>query len=74
MDKINEEVVKYERNLVLKKNEKIRGKCDSFIVETDVHYPTDINLLYDAVRKVITLISKLCSKLGMKGWRKYKKV
>jgi hypothetical protein len=29
------------------------GRCDSFVVETDVHYPTDINLLFDAVRKMI---------------------
>ena len=33
----------------------LRGRCDSFVVETDVHYPTDSNLLYDAMRKVITL-------------------
>lgn len=27
---------------------------DSFVVETDVHYPTDSSLLYDAMGKVIT--------------------
>jgi len=26
------------------------------VVETNVHYPTDINLLYDAMRKLITLL------------------
>ena len=30
--------------------EPLRGRCDSFVVETDVHYPTDVNLLWDAVR------------------------
>ena len=34
------------------------GSCDSFVVETDVHYPTDINLLLDALRKMITLITR----------------
>jgi len=29
------------------------------VVETDVHYPTDINLLWDTMRKVITLIAAL---------------
>ena len=37
-----------------KDGEALRGRCDSFVVETDVHYPTDINLLFDATRKVIT--------------------
>jgi hypothetical protein len=55
-----------------KKNEKLElnGRCDSFVVETDVHYPTDINLLFDAIRKVVTLISRLCFKEGVGGWRK----
>ena len=26
------------------------GRCDSFVVETDVHHPTDFNLLRDSVR------------------------
>jgi len=55
-----------------KKNKKLElnGRCDSFVVETDVHYPTDINLLFDAIRKVVTLISRLCFKEGIGGWRK----
>lgn len=54
-----------------KKNEKfeIEGRCDSFVLETDVHFPTDINLLYDAIRKVVTLISRICGIAGIKGWR-----
>ncbi len=39
------------------------------MVETDVHYPTDINLLFDAIRKVITLIAPLSTETGIKGWR-----
>ena len=23
----------------------LRGRCDPFVVETDVHYPTDVSLL-----------------------------
>ena len=33
-----------------KPGEPLRGRCDSFVVETDVHYPTDVNLLWDAMR------------------------
>jgi hypothetical protein len=44
-------------------------RADSFVVETDVHYPTDINLLWDALRKLITLLAGLCEELGIAGWR-----
>ena len=36
-----------------KESVSLRGRCDSFVVETDVQFPTDITLLYDAVRKAI---------------------
>lgn len=45
------------------------GRCDSFVVETDVHYPTDINLLFDAVRKMIQLAAVISQCLGMSMWR-----
>jgi hypothetical protein len=66
LDRINQVVVQSGHKLVRKKkDEGLRGRCDSFVVETDVHYPTDINLLLDAVRKVIRLIGVLCSGAGM---------
>jgi hypothetical protein len=69
LDEINQLVVLEGHNL-LKKNEKeLKGRCDSFVVETNVHYPTDINLLFDAIRKIITLTAVLCSVLGVAGWR-----
>ena len=68
LDKINQIVVKAGHNLV-KKNEGPHGRCDSFVVKTDVHYPTDINLLFDAMRKVISLIAIVCDKLGLNLWR-----
>jgi hypothetical protein len=70
MDKINEIVVKYGHEVIgLKPEESLRASCDSFVVETDVHYPTDINLLLDAMRKVIVLLMYLCDDLGLFGWR-----
>ena len=32
---------------------RLRGRCDSFVVETDVHYPTDLGLLWNGVRCLI---------------------
>lgn len=47
------------------------GRCDSFVVETDVHYPTDINLLFDAVRKMIQLAALISHTHGVSLWRQY---
>jgi IS5 family transposase len=60
-------------HLVAKKKsgEALHGRCDSFVVETDVHYPTDINLLYDAMRKVITLTAQWCEVHGLSDWRQH---
>jgi len=70
LDRINEVVVQAGQSLVKKKeDEKLRGRCDSFVVETNVHYPTDINLLYDAMRKAITLVATLCTMSSLVGWR-----
>ena len=48
--RINQAVVEAGYTLLGKKNTPApaAGRCDSFVVETDVHYPTDITLLYDA--------------------------
>jgi len=40
-------------------------------VKTDVHYPTDINLLLDAMRKIIFLLANLCEKYGIQNFRQY---
>lgn len=49
----------------------LKGRCDSFVVETDVHYPTDTNLLWDALRKLITQAGRSCEAFGISGWRQY---
>lgn len=73
LDKINQLVVTAGHVVVKKKeNEALRGRCDSFVVETDVHYPTDINLLYDAMRKVITLTARWSERQEVSDWRQYK--
>jgi len=70
LNKVNQIALKAGHNLVCKKkDEELKGKCDSFVVETNVHYPTDINLLFDAIRKVITLTAMICSKTGFSDWR-----
>lgn len=49
-------------------------KVDTYVLETDVHFPTDLNLLWDAGRKCVDLIEKYRDQLGLAlpGWRKAK--
>ena len=49
-------------------------KVDTYVLETDVHFPTDLNLLWDAGRKCVDLIEKYRGQLGyaLPGWRKAK--
>jgi len=70
LDEINQVVITAGHNLIVtKKDQDLKGSCDSFVVETDVHYPTDTNLLFDAVRKMIFLIAIICSETGITEWR-----
>jgi hypothetical protein len=50
----------------------LKGRCDSFVVETDVHYPTDITLLWDAMRTLSIGCGRLSPAYGWPGWRKYR--
>ncbi len=73
LDKINVVVVEAGHSLVKKKPEEgLKGRCDSSVVKTDVHFPTDISLLFDAIRKVIILTSRLSLESGGSGWRQSK--
>ena len=36
----------------------LTARCDSFVVEIDVHYPTDVSFLWDAIRSFIRTISR----------------
>ncbi len=70
LDEINQVVV--GAGLKLKKKDCLTGRCDSFVVETDVHYPTDINLLFDAMRKTIALTADYAQMTQLDGWRQNK--
>ena len=76
LDRINRAVVEAGHVLVKKKPgggpidlDPLQARCDSFVVETHVHYPTDINLLWDAVRKTLTEARDLADGFNLPGWR-----
>ena len=48
-------------------------KVDSYVLESDVHFPTDLSLLWDAGRKCVDLVEGLlASSYTLPGWRKFK--
>src|SRR5450755_4112693 len=47
----------------------VRG--DSFVVETDIHYPTESSLIGDGLRKVLQLSAALAREHGVDGWRQH---
>ena len=73
LDEINTLVVQEGHKLLMQNKtsdeEALMGRCDSFVVETDVHYPTDINLLFDAVRKMIEVADVISQSIGSSMWR-----
>ena len=69
LDRINQEVVRSGHTLLKKNGANLSGRCDSFVVKTDAHFPTDINLLFDAIRKTIEECAQLSEIHTLTGWR-----
>jgi transposase, IS5 family len=44
-------------------------RADSFVVETNIHWPTESTLIRDGVRKVVELCVLIASALTLPGWR-----
>jgi transposase, IS5 family len=67
LDPINTAVVQLGHRLVPDAPEQVRG--DSFVVDTNIHYPTDAHVLVDGLRKITQLALALAVLLGLPGWR-----
>ena len=73
MIKINDVVVRFGHHQVFKKKETaaLCVKTDSFVVQSNVHFPTDYNLLWDSSRKALGVIEWFKKKHPqLEGWRK----
>ncbi len=49
-------------------------KTDSYALETNVHFPTDLNLLWDSLRKCLDMVEDIQEIVVLKGWRKIKNI
>jgi hypothetical protein len=70
---LNAIVLEFGHSEVFKKKETtaLHLKTDSFVVESNVHFPTDYNLLWDCTHKCLHTVSKFLKKYkNIEGWRK----
>jgi hypothetical protein len=78
LQQINARIAAAGREVFAKKDDApvaaLEVKVDTYVLETDVHFPTDLNLLWDAGRKCVDLIEKYRGQFGyaLPGWRKAK--
>jgi len=72
LTKINQLVVAAGHKLAPKALEAVRG--DTFVVETNIHYPTESSLIGDGLRKILPLAAKLAEHKGLSGWRQHEHI
>ena len=70
LEQINAIVAKHGHAQIKKKDAVLEIKADSYVFETNVHFPTDLNLAWDCARKCIVLGTRLAKFNQLKGWRK----
>jgi len=70
---INEVIVSFGHEVFKKKEEAaLRLKTDSYVLESNVHFPTDYNLLWDSARKCLDIKKYFTKKYKIKEWGKIK--
>ena len=75
LDEINQVVVRAGHELKgLGCGQPLQARCDSFVVETDVEYPTDVRLLWDALRSLVRMMGTLYAAFGVAGWRQHRQL
>jgi hypothetical protein len=70
IQQINQLILAEGHQLVPEAPETVRA--DSFVVETNIHYPTESTLIRDGLRKVLGLCATLASLVGVGSWRQHK--
>jgi transposase, IS5 family len=69
LKKLNDLIVRAGHVLEPQAIASVRG--DTFVVETNIHYPTESSLIGDGLRKLVTLASRLAAAQGLAGWRQH---
>jgi len=66
IEQISQAIIREGHRLEPQAAETVRG--DSFVVQTNIHYPTDSRLIADGLRKVLGLAATLAGLFGLIGW------
>ncbi len=69
LKKINQIVVSAGHELQPDAMKAVRG--DTFVVETNIHYPTESTLIGDGLRKILALAVELAAEHDIEGWRQH---
>jgi len=67
LEAINHVIVGEGHRLEPEAAEAVRG--DSFVCETNIHYPTESSLIIDGLKKICDLAPELAALIGSSGWR-----
>jgi transposase, IS5 family len=69
---LNKVIVSFGHSKVFKKKDAdpLYCKADSFVVESNIHYPTDYRLLLGSSKKCLEIINYFSNTYNIKGWRK----
>src|SRR6185312_11286946 len=70
IERINHLIVAEGHRLVPEAAETVRG--DSFVVATNIHYPTDSSLIGDGLLRIVPLAVRLADLMKVGGWRQHK--
>jgi hypothetical protein len=69
LKKINDLIVRAGHEQEPKAITAVRG--DTFVAETNIHYPTESTLIGDGLRKILPLAAGLAAENGLAGWRQH---
>ena len=70
LQKINALIVQTGHVLEPEAIKSVRGDC--FVVETNIHYPTESSVIGDGLRKIVHLAAELAAENALDGWRQGK--
>ena len=72
IQKINELIVAEGHGLVPEAAK--RTRADSFVMETNIHYPTESSLIRDGIGKLLDICVPLAEEHGLDGWRQHRHI
>ena len=72
IEKINHLIVAEGHSIDPEARKKVRA--DSFVVETNIHYPTESSLILDGITKILALCVSISAQFDVSGWRQHEQL